>query len=51
MHQYILNSNTTTGPIDMIKYDLETTQKSLQNGTLIIRFGGDLREITIFSAH
>jgi len=50
-YQYIMNSNTTTGPIAAIKYDLETTQKSLQNSTLIIRFGGDLSEITIFSAH
>jgi len=46
-----MNSNTTTGPIAMIRYDLETTQKYLQNGTLIIRFGEDLSKITIFSRY
>jgi len=50
-YQYIMNRNTTTGPIAAIKYDLETTQKSLQNGTLLAQIGGDLSKITIFSGH
>jgi len=45
-----MNINSTTGPIATIKYDLETTQKYLQNGTLIVQFGGDLSKITIFRA-